>query len=526
AAPGSASSGRTSSDVPLSPVQGPRMLADEALEAVSVQSRWRSSRLSSLETRACQTRRVHTAEAEVQTLSTAETGSQTEAGNPAAEPEDPDPDPGGLKDFLGRVEDTLVRQLLRNSRSHAFDGFQVNWSDPSHLVSLRHCLQHPAGVQRSLQVTKVSWSCTGAVLACAYGRIDDGDWSTEAAHVCTWNLLSPKLQPGRAEAVIDVPAAVSALSCHPTHAALLAGAGGLYSGRVVVWDTGRTDEPVLAQTGISAEGHREPVCEQVVWVPQQKSAELGLLSACSQGKVLLWRRDAEQRALVLSAAFTLDPQQIPRSLKGQAQGCGSVGLTSLALSSWDWDTVLVGSEGGLLLRCSLPTGPPWAAPPRASPHRAALFSFSRSSGPIYSIHPSPFHWGLFVSGGTDGLAHLHSLQQSAPLLSLKVCDSYVFQVQWSPSRPLVFAAATAEGLVQVFDLGRRSPRPVATLEGGGAAGGGVAATCLAFNTQNAQLLAVGRANGSVDVWHLSTDLTEQRPREAERLQQIANRVAA
>lgn len=50
-----------------------------------------------------------------------------------------------------------------------------------------------------------------------------------------------------------------------------------------------------------------------------------------------------------------------------------------------------------------------------------------------------------MSAGTDGLAHLHSTLQSEPLLSLKVCDSYVFQVAWSPSRPLVFAAATAEG---------------------------------------------------------------------------------
>lgn len=87
--------------------------------------------------RACQTRRVHTAEAEVQTLSTAETGSQTEPQNPAAEqhllkPEELDPE--GLKDFLGRVEDTVIRQLVRNSRSHAFDGFRVNWKDPSNLV--------------------------------------------------------------------------------------------------------------------------------------------------------------------------------------------------------------------------------------------------------------------------------------------------------------------------------------------------------------------------------------------------------
>ena len=54
-------------------------------------------------------------------------------------------------------------------------------------------------------------------------RIDDGDWSTETAQVCTWNLLSPKLKPEQADVVIDAPAAVSALSCHPKHAALLAG---------------------------------------------------------------------------------------------------------------------------------------------------------------------------------------------------------------------------------------------------------------------------------------------------------------
>lgn len=45
-----------------------------------------------------------------------------------------DLDPEGLKSFLQQVEDTVIRQLVRNSRSHAFDGFQVNWKDPSNLV--------------------------------------------------------------------------------------------------------------------------------------------------------------------------------------------------------------------------------------------------------------------------------------------------------------------------------------------------------------------------------------------------------
>lgn len=53
----------------------------------------------------------------------------------------------------------------------------------------------------------------------------------------------------------------------------------------------------------------------MLWVPLQKRAELGVLSACSGGKVLLWRLDADQHALVLAATFTLEPQQIPQSLK-------------------------------------------------------------------------------------------------------------------------------------------------------------------------------------------------------------------
>lgn len=35
--------------------------------------------------------------------------------------------------------------------------------------------------------------------------------------------------------------------------------GGLYSGEVVVWDTSRTQDPILAQTGMSPDTHREPV---------------------------------------------------------------------------------------------------------------------------------------------------------------------------------------------------------------------------------------------------------------------------
>lgn len=70
---------------------------------------------------------------------------------------------------------------------------------------------------------------------------------------------------------------------------------------------------------------------------------------------------------------------------------------------------------------------------------------------FYSILIRVVCRNLFVSAGTDGLAHLHSLLQTSPLLSLRVSDSYVFQVQWSPTRPLVFAAATGQGTTLHMD---------------------------------------------------------------------------
>lgn len=78
----------------------------------------------------------------------------------------------------------------------------------------------------------------------------------------------------------------------------------------------------------------------------------------------------------------------------QARGSSTVGVTSLALSPWDGDTFLVGSEGGLLLRCSFSCKTVAAVPSEGqsvTPRAPAVFSFRLRSGPVHSIHFSPFH---------------------------------------------------------------------------------------------------------------------------------------
>ncbi|KAM9518665.1 cytoplasmic dynein 2 intermediate chain 2 isoform 1-T1 [Salvelinus alpinus] len=477
--------------------------------------------------RGCQTRPVHTAEAEIQPLLNADNGTQTDPQDHLIyqlplkgelRPESP-----GLRDFLHRVEDMVIKELASNAKSHAFDGFDVIWEDQNETVSCIHCLQHPSAQEKGLQVTSISWSCTGSVIACAFGRVDDGDWSTEKSCVCTWNLDRRGLNPKRPDMVIDVARPVMSLSFHPSQPSLIA--GGLYSGEVVVWDTNRTQDLILAQTGMSTDTHREPVY-QVAWVPGPRRGEMVVLSAGSGGRVLLWTVDSDEGRLVLSAGFALIRQQVPHnSALSKNRGSSNVGVTSLALSPWDLDTFLVGSESGLVLKCSFSAQTLAAAPPDGESvtlRAPAQFSFSHRGGPVHSLHCSPFHRNLFVSVGTDGLAHLHSLLQPDPLLSLRVSDSYVFGVRWSPTRPLLFAAATGQGLVQIFDLGRKSLRPAATLD---QLTGGQPVYCLEFNPRRKDLLAVGNADGSVNIWHLSTELTEQGPRETAKLEQLANEVA-
>ncbi|XP_022073658.2 WD repeat-containing protein 34 isoform X1 [Acanthochromis polyacanthus] len=506
------------------------MFTDEVLDSVSVQSLWRKSQQAAQESKGCQTRAVHSAEAVVQTVCKTISSTQTEPQDQETEQlllllqNRDEPEPPGPRGFLQRVEDMVIRELVNNAKSHAFDGLLVNWENYSQQVSCLHCLQHPRAQEKGFHVTSVSWSCTGSVIACAYGRIDDGDWSTERSYVCTWNLNRRGLHSKQADLVIDVSAAVTALCCHPKQPALIA--GGLYSGEVVVWDTSRTHDPILAQTGMSADSHREPVYK-VAWVPLQKKGEFGVLSASSGGRVLLWMVDSDQGRFVLNAAYAIVRQQVPHSSSASLKACGrsTVGVTSLALSPWDADTFLVGSEGGLLLRCSFSSQTPAAVPSEGQSvmlRAPAVFSFRPHSGPIHSIHCSPFHRNLFVSAGTDGQVHLHSLLQPNPLVSLRISNSYVFQVQWSPTRPLVFAAANGQGEVQIFDLGRRSPRAAATIGQGDA---GQAATCFDFNCQNPHLVAVGKTDGTVGIWQLSTDLTEQSSRENSQLEQIANQVA-
>lgn len=499
------------------------MFTDEAQEAVTVESRWRKT--PEFCDAVCQTVEVRRAEASVQIRRSAEISTQTELSDRrdlsvADRSIEPSVDFPRLARFLRQVEPMVIKELRKNIQSHAFDGFEVNWVDQPQTVSCLYTLHYPEACERLLHVTGVSWNATGSVIACSYGRLQDGDWSTEKSYVCTWNLDRRGLNPNRPNVVICVSSAVMSLAFHPTEPSLIA--GGLYNGEVLVWNCSKTDDPLIARSGISEDTHREPVY-QVQWNQSlSRSNRINLLSASTDGKILNWAMDGKGQ-LVLQDGFALVVQQMPRNVKLKVRGSTSFGVTALSFSHLDKTVFIAGVEGGYVLKCSTEVLTLASLSSGSIPLKApALFTFSPHCGPVHAVACSPFHRNLFLTAGTDGHVHLYSMLQAKPVLSLQLSQTYLFSVCWSSVRPLVFAAATGEGTVLIFDLGQSSLCPSVSIE---QCAENQPVYCLAFNPKQPQLLAAGNAEGSVKIWQLSAELMKQGPREMNLLEQLANEVA-
>ncbi|XP_068104626.1 cytoplasmic dynein 2 intermediate chain 2 isoform X2 [Hyperolius riggenbachi] len=476
--------------------------------------------------RSCQTRPVSTKESSVQARGATEAGTQTEQKN---DQRLLDLDLGSLLDypdvgtFLKRVEGDMIKELKRNWRSHAFDGYKVSWEEPNAQVSCLHSLQYSEAAAQDLQVTSITWNSTGSVIGCSYGRLGDGDWSTEKSYVCTWNLDRRGFNPNHPDTVLEAASSVMCLAFHPSRPSIIA--GGLFNGEVLVWDTSRVDDPLIGRTGLLTDSHTDAVY-QVVWPQDQPlhAHKLQVLSVSSDGKILVWQMEKEGQ-LVLIDGFALVTQQIPSNTKINKHGRGdtAVGVTCLSFSHFDPSLFIVGCEGGYLLKCSsaaktaaltnMASSIPLKAP--------AQFTFSPHGGPVYSVDYSPFHRNVFLSAGTDGHAHLYTTLQSKPLLSLQLSQKYLFSIRWSPVRPLVFAAASGEGDLLLFDLGKSSQKPSLSIK---QTDNGKPAYCVEFNSVQTRLLAAGDGNGTVKIWQLSSDFTEQGVREAALLDDLASEV--
>ncbi|XP_013407902.1 WD repeat-containing protein 34 [Lingula anatina] len=490
------------------------MFSDETLECVEFKTSWKKER--SVTDSYAQTREILTDELGIQSRETVDTEIQTE------EEQDKElhllnDNPESLGSFLNSVYPIMSKELEKNSRSHAFDGYDVSWEEKAVAVDCIHTLSHSA-LNEELQVTGLSWNSTGSVLAAAFGKFDHEDWCTHKSALCSWNLDRRNINSTKPDISVDLPSCLMCIAFHPKQPSWIA--GGTFTGEVMLWDTSKEDEMLIASSGIGGDAHREPV-SKLRWIPDPESRgkKFNIVSISSDGKILVWQIFPHQQALRLIDGFVLLTESLPRNFRPKGQrGDQEVGVTCISFSYEDPMTFVIGSESGCIFKCSTNAkGTPagrhiTSSVPLNSP---VTFAFNPHHGPVYDVQCSPFHRNLFMSCGSDTSARLYSMLQGHPITIMEPSAGYLFSSKWSPVRPMVFAVATEDGYLLIYDLKHSHVTPVQKLEAK------EPLYALEFNVHKRHLLATGGGRGTIQVWHLSDDLASQGSREVEMLAEIA-----
>lgn len=151
------------------------------------------------------------------------------------------------------------------------------------------------------------------------------------------------------------------------------------------------------------------------------------------------------------------------------------------------------------------------------------FSYDKHSGPVYDVQFSPFHRNLFLSVATDSTARLYSVLQPRPVHVIEPSAASLFGVSWSTARPLVFAVATADGNLALYDLKRSRGKPDVVLK---VTTDRSPVYGVAFNPKDGNLLATADAQGFVKVWRLSTQLSTMAANELVQLEKLASTARA
>ena len=474
-------------------------------------------------------------------------------------------------DFCRSAGDLMVEQLQVKTKAFDFigDSFDYHQSKDRECKTIHELGAILSDVSRpGLNCTSVAWTATGSQVVAAYGRYDVCGWDESLGCVRVWNIFRRKMNPQKADLVLDCETSVLSVACHPVWPAFVV--AGTYNGDIKMWDLSFGGDPLVSSSAITDYTHRGPVV-RLRWVrktavPGRGLAHRGedeylLASLSSDGLLLFWNVDKERGTKLPLRGFRVGGSK--RAHPGSSRGASSISFS--APRGRQTGAFVVGADGGKVNRCFLGSAinhnpqkefPNWTedaagiaaclsrndklrlkghvekytSVDRGRPVTAEAvfrskpgidivypslgdFSYEKHAGPVYGVSCSPFHRNLFITASADGNVRLHSM-----LLQRPVCEAmpsedascYLYDAAWSPTRPTVFATCSSTGSLCVFDLSAPGGmnEPAVTLQAGGERGAPV--FCLAFNPKTRGIIATGDADGMLRIhkigWALSNEL--------------------
>ncbi|XP_061179363.1 cytoplasmic dynein 1 intermediate chain 2-like isoform X1 [Saccostrea echinata] len=289
-------------------------------------------------------------------------------------------------------------------------------------------------------VTSLDWSKQHPELLVASYNANEDSPNDPDGVTLIWNSRFKKTTP---EYVFHCQSPVMSSCFAEFHPNLVV--GGTYSGQIVLWDNRVNKRTPIQRTPLSAAAHTHPVyCINVVGTQNAHN----LISVSTDGKMCSWSLD------MLS-----QPQD---SMELQHKQSKAVAVTCFSFLSGDVNNFVVGSED-----CTVYTAC------RHGGKTGINEAFEGHMGPITGIdcHNVPGQIDFspyFLTSSFDWTLKLWSIKDQKFLHSFEDNSDYVYDVQWSPVHPALFASVDGDGRLDLWNLNNETEVPTASVvvEGG------------------------------------------------------------
>jgi WD40 repeat protein len=266
-------------------------------------------------------------------------------------------------------------------------------------------------------------------------------------------------------------------------------------GTLALYDVRKHGNSPAVKTTVSTGQHTGTIWE-VKWVERGKGRGENLISISADGRVLEWTR---KKGLERNAPDLMKLKRMPsKQYEGQNSrighgGSGREALLSRQSGGMCFDinpkeqiTYVVGTEDGTLHKCS------------KSQSENYIMDYKPHEEPVYRIRWSPFCSHYFLTCSADWTSRLYHVDRPDPIVTLDSNkQDAVHDVAWSNTNSTIFAAATANGHVDIWDIADPiQPRCTLELEGR-------SLNCITFADQESPVVCVGDNCGDVSVVKLN-----------------------
>eukprot|EP00795_Rhopilema_esculentum_P013907 gene13907-4859_t len=284
-------------------------------------------------------------------------------------------------------------------------------------------------------VTCMDWSSQyPELLVSSYNENESAPQDPDGVAL-VWNMKYNKTSP---EYVFHNQSAVMSVCFANFHPNLII--GGTYSGQIVLWDNRSRKKTPVQKTPLSSTAHTHPVYSIDVVGTQNAH---NLITASTDGRMCSWSLD-----------MLAQPQE---TMDLQHKQSKAVSVTSMSFLSGDVNNFVVGSEDG-----SVYTGH------RHGSKAGIIDQFDGHNGPVtgisYNCVPGQVDFShLILTSSFDWTIKLWSNKSTKLLYSFEDNGDYIYDVQWSPIHPAVFAAVDGMGRLDLWNLNKDTEVPTCSV---------------------------------------------------------------